>query len=141
MKVACVVSLLITLCIAGCSTPGSQYAGAHPELSAAHREILRTGKMPGGSAVEGMTKEQVQLAMGAPLRTNGGGDVWVYVHERFVDISPVDDVGSTFGSGANDQRNFTEKTRLGPRPTINEVTTIFFENGRATLAQLSRERP
>src|SRR5215207_4438195 len=114
MKAACFLAVLGIFCFAGCSTPGSQYARLHPELPAAHREILSTGTIPGGSAVEGMTKDQVTLAVGNPTRVEkfNGGVVWIYVRQRFVDMSPEEDRGSAFGSGSNSQRNFTETAHL-----------------------------
>ena len=142
MKAVCFLSVLGIFCFSGCATPGSQYARAHPELSAAHREILSNGTIPGGSAVEGMTKDQVRLAVGNPTRVEkfNGRDVWIYVHQRFVDVSPGEDRGSAFSSGSNNQRNFTETAHLGPRTSFNEVTTIFFDGDRATHTQITRER-
>jgi outer membrane protein assembly factor BamE (lipoprotein component of BamABCDE complex) len=141
MKPVCLFVLFTILCFSGCSTPGSKYARAHPELSPAHREILISGQVPGGLAVEGMTKEQIRLAIGDPARldTLNGQSVWVYVRQRFLDISPGNDPGSKFGSGPSTQQNFTENTNLGPRPSVKEVTTIFFKGDRAVRAQLSRE--
>ena len=142
MKTACFIASLAIVCLSGCSTPGSQYAKAHPELSPAHRQILTTGTIPGGGAVEGMTKEQVRLAAGNPVRVEklSGQDVWVYVRERFLDIDPRNDPSVKFGSGSNSQQNFTETSNLGPRPSIHEVKSIFFNGERATHTQLSRER-
>jgi hypothetical protein len=142
MKAACFLALLAVACISGCSTPGSQYARAHPELSPAHRQMLITGTIPGGSAVEGMSKEQVRLAMGNPARLEkfNGQDVWVYVRQKFLEISPGDDPSSVYGSGPNAQRNFTETANLGPRPSVNEVTTVFFHGDRATHTQIALER-
>ena len=134
---------LALLCFTGCSTPGSQYAKAHPELPPAHRQILATGEIPGGIAVEGMTKAQIRLAKGNPNRSEmlNGQDVWAYIHNRFTDILPADDSGPKFGSGSSNQKNFTETANSGVRPTINEVTSIFFNGDRATHAQISQERP
>ena len=143
MKAACFIASIAILCLSGCSTPGSQYAKAHPELSVAHRQIFVTGEIPGGLAVEGMTKEQIRLAVGNPARFEkyNGQDVWVYVRQRFVDINPNADPSSTYGSAPNSQRNFTETANLGARPSINEMTKIFFNGDQATHAQISRERP
>jgi outer membrane protein assembly factor BamE (lipoprotein component of BamABCDE complex) len=88
-----------------------------------------------------MTKEQVGLAMGSPatfLKINGD-DAWVYVHQQYVDISPRSDSNSTYGSGFNSQRNFTETAKLGPRPSIYEKTTIFFRGDRASHARITLE--
>lgn len=89
-----------------------------------------------------MTKEQVRLAAGNPARVEkmNAEEVWVYVHERFLDIDPHDDPSAKFGSGPNNQRNFTETANLGPRPVINEVKAIFFKGDRATHTQISQER-
>jgi len=59
---------LLALALAGllsaCGTLGQAYVKQHPELSAAHRQILLTGKIPDGDAVAGMTREQIQIVMG-----------------------------------------------------------------------------
>ena len=128
-------------CLVGCASPRTAYAKAHPELSPTHRQILMTGKIPGGMAVGGMTKEQVKLAVGNPkrLEQTPAGDVWVYVHERFLDISPADAPGAAYGTGPNAQRNFTETTNLGPRPSVRETARVFFRGDRATHVQIGRE--
>ena len=143
MKSACYIAAIAIFCFSGCSTPGSHYAKAHPELSPSHSKILITGEIPGGFAVAGMTKAQIRLAKGSPTKfdTLNGQDVWVYVHNRFTDIIPADDSGPKNGSGPNNQKNFTETANSGVRPTINELTSIFFNEDRATHAQVSQERP
>ena len=126
---------------AGCATPGARYAKAHPELSAAHRQIITTGRIPGGTAAAGMTREQVQAAVGNPRQREplNGGEVWLYEHERFMDISPRDDAGAAFSSGPNSQRNFTETANLRPRPSVVEKARVFFRGDRVTQVQLTRE--
>ncbi len=128
--------------IAGCATPGANYVKAHPELSAMHKQILTTGKIPGGAAAAGLTMEQVKLAVGNPSQREqiSGGEAWTYVHERFLDISPRDDAGAAYGSGANGQRNFTETANLGPRPSVVEKARVFFRGDRVTQVQLTREQ-
>ena len=66
--------------------------------------------------MSGMTKEQVKLAVGNPkrLEQTAAGDVWVYIHERFLDVSPADDPGAAYGTGPNAQRNFHRDGK--PRP-------------------------
>jgi len=142
MKATCFLAVLAMLSFSGCSTPGSQYAKDHPELSPAHRQILQTGEIPGGLAVDGMTKEQIRLAKGNPTRseTLNGQDVWVYVHERFSDMASRDDRSSPFNSGMSSQRTLRETANLGSHHSVNEVTTIFFQENRATYTKLSRER-
>ena len=129
-KLSALIAAAAILHLAGCaSSPRIAYVKAHPELSPAHRQILLSGKIPGGMAAEGMTKDQVKLAVGSPkrLEQTGTGDVWVYVHERFLDIS------------LNAQRNFTETANLGPRPSVRETARVFFRGDRATHVQIGRE--
>lgn len=139
MKPLWLISLLALSCLSGCSTLAATYAKAHPELSPAHRQILTEGKVPGGGAVEGMTHEQVRLAIGNPTTFEkiNGEDAWVYVRSHFVDISPGREANSAYGSGFNSQKNFTETARLGERPKENEKMTIFFHGDRAAYAQIA----
>lgn len=143
MKASCFAVALSILCLQGCSTPGSQYAKAHPELPPSHRQILSTGEVPGGIAVAGMTKDQIRLAKGNPTRleTLNGQDVWVYIHKKLPDMTSQGDRSSPFSSGMSSQHAIAETANLGSRHTVNELTTIFFEGDRATYTQLSRERP
>ena len=117
MKLLGFIALFALSCLSGCSTPGATYARAHPELSAAHRQILAAGKVPGGSAVEGMTQEQVRLAIGVPTTFEkiNGEDAWIYDHERFSEISTRND--------------FTARA--------DEKMTIFFRGDRAGYAQIT----
>lgn len=133
------VSAILTL--AGCATRGAAYAKAHPEISPTHRQILITGKIPGGTAAAGMTKEQVRLAVGSPKRIKQAstGEAWVYVHQRFLDVSPRDETDAAFGAGPDRQRNFTETAHLGPRPSVTEKATVFFRGDRATHVVIGRE--
>lgn len=104
-----------------------------------HRQILSTGKIPGGMAAAGMTMEQVKLALGNAREHESlnGGEAWVYVHQRFLDISPRDDAGAAYGTGPNNQRNFTETANLGPRPSVIEKARVFFRGDRVTQVQLT----
>ena len=117
MKSPCFAALLALSCLSGCSTPGATYARAHPELSPAHRQILKEGKVPGGGAVEGMTQEQVRLAIGNPstFEKINGEDAWIYPHERLLEIG----------------------TRTDFTATAEEKMTIFFRGDRAAYAQIT----
>jgi hypothetical protein len=136
MKTARIFAALAFLCLPGCSTPGSEYAKAHPELPPAHREILKNGKAPGGLAVEGMTKEQVRLALGNPttLEHFNEGDAWIYAHE-----SPADGPAEKEDSGMGG-RGSKKAGASAARAMMVEKTTIFFHGDRATQAQISKER-
>ena len=142
MKAACLIASLAIACLSGCSTPGSQYAKAHPELSAVQRQILISGEIPGGNAVEGMTKEQVRLAVGNPTSVEkiNGQDIWVYVREKSLETSPANDPSNIYGSGPNKQQNFTETAIIGPQPIIIEAKGVFFKGDRATITQIRRQR-
>ena len=141
MKTFWLLAGIAISCLAGCASPGATYARAHPELSPMHRQILMSGKIPGGVAAAGMTMEQVKVAVGNPRQREplNGGEVWIFVHERFVDISPRDDAGAAFSSGPNSQRNFTETANLGPRPSVIEKARVFFRGDRVTQVQITRE--
>lgn len=117
MKSLWLVALLALSCLSGCSTPGATYAKAHPELLPTHRQILIDGKVPGGGAVEGMTQEQVRLAIGNPATFEkiNGEDAWIYPHERLREISTRDDF-------------------ISP---ADEKMTIFFHGDRAEYAQIT----
>ena len=117
MKSIVVTFLFAAFFVAGCSTQGSSYAKSHPELSPLHRQILTTGEIMGGNAVDGMTKEQVELAMGSPttLEKIDGQDAWIYVHPRFVDVRLRDNAGANFGSGADSHRKFAGNANRGLR--------------------------
>jgi outer membrane protein assembly factor BamE (lipoprotein component of BamABCDE complex) len=142
VKTACLIASLAILCLPACSTPGSQYAAAHPDLSPTHRRILVTGEIPGGNAVEGMTKEQIRIAAGNPTSFEkvGGQDVWVYVRQKSLETSPANDPANIYGSGPNQQRNFTETALIGPQPEIVEAKGVFFKGDRATYTQIRQQR-
>ena len=141
LHIIAVLAMSAVLCLPGCSTPGAAYAREHPELSPVHRQILVTGRIPGGVAAEGMTKEQVKAAVGNPRQREpvDGGEVWIFMHERSLDVSPRDDAGVAFGSGPDRQRNFTETASLGPRPAVIEKARVFFRGDRVAQVQITQE--
>lgn len=141
MKHLCLVAVIAVGGFTGCATPGATYAKAHPELSPIHRQIITTGRIPGGATAAGMTMEQVKVAVGNPTQREqlNGGEVWLYVYERFLDIDPRDAASTAFSSGPNSQRNFTETANLGPRPSVVEKARVFFHGDRVTQVQLTRE--
>ncbi len=139
MKTVLIFAVLALFCLPGCSTPGSEYARAHPELSAAHRDILIHGVVRGGLAVEGMTKQQVRLAAGNPTAVEkfDRGDVWVYSHQSFVEREGGGEERSlgSQGGGSSSKPGITTGRQM-----MVEKTMIFFEGDRATHAQISKER-
>jgi outer membrane protein assembly factor BamE (lipoprotein component of BamABCDE complex) len=132
--------LLAAACtFTGCSSPGQAYAKRHSELSPAQVQIMNTGKVPDGTAVAGMTREAVQLALGEPTQYTkvDGHDAWVYVQKRL----------STFGiSSANDatfnrrdlrsQHSLAEGESHAPQDQQQTKTTIHFDGDRATRAEV-----
>lgn len=138
------VLLLALASLAGCANPGQTYAKSHPELPAAHRQILARGKIPTGEAVAGMTRAQVKLAMGGDPTTFDkidGQDVWVYVRKRGVGRESFEDLGSSGRASMENTHSFTESNDFSPRVDVELKTTIFFQGDRATHAQSADENP
>ena len=130
--------------LTGCANPGQSYANKHPELSAAHRQILTRGSIPGGDAVAGMSREQVKLAMGGDPATFdkiNGEDAWVYVHKKMVGNSSFDGGERPGNSRMETDHSFSQTENLGPRLDVDVKTTVFFQGDRATHAQVGEERP
>ena len=137
---------LLTLgLLSGCANPGQSYASKHPELSATHRQILATGKVPSGDAIAGMTGEQVKLAMGgypAVFDKVGGENAWVYVHRKTVTAKPDEDVTMKPNSGRHGKKNKSpESGRAETGKAVDVKTTIFFVKDVATHAEYSEDKP
>ena len=131
MKTGASIAVIGFLCVSGCANPGAKYAGAHPELSPAQREILVSGEIGDGAGVAGMTKEQVRLAMGAPktVAMPNGQEVWVYEsHSGFPFVG---------NSQVNPEDNVINMGDLGDKPMQTKTTRIFFQGERAADARIS----
>ena len=125
---------------AGCTTPGQTYAKQHPELSAEQLQIFNTGKIPDGTAVAGMTQEQVKLAMGiepAQYTKIDGQDAWVYVQKKLTTT------GITSGNDMQlNRRDSRSQHALGegeshaPADQAQIKTTVYFQGDRATRAEV-----
>jgi hypothetical protein len=132
------VALLIVFALCGCGTVGEKYVSQHPELSPEHQAILKTGKVPDGTAIAGMTREQVQLAMGIdPTQYTkiDGQDAWVYVRKRLAASSLSTSVPEL------DRRDSRNRSDLPEdRPSSQDQgfikTTIFFQGEVATRAEV-----
>lgn len=132
---------LVTVCLlAACASTAQTYAKQHPELPAAHAEILNTGKVPDGTAIAGMTREQVTLALGEPTQYTkvDGHDAWVYVRRR---------LGTNGISAANDpafdhrdvrsQHSIAEaEGSHAPEDQQPVKTTVHFDGDKATRAEV-----
>jgi outer membrane protein assembly factor BamE (lipoprotein component of BamABCDE complex) len=139
-----VTSLLFAAAIVcaftGCATPGQTYAKQHPELSAQQVQILNTGKIPDGTAVAGMTQEQVKLAMGiepAQYTKIDGQDAWVYVQRKLstTGITPTDSLGLNHHDTRN-QKALEEDESHAPADQPQIKTTVYFQGDRATRAEV-----
>ena len=136
--------LAAAACLAGCANPGGSYAAKHPDLPAAHRQILLSGKIPSGDAVADMTREQVKLAMGGDPTTFdkiGNEDVWIYARKKAVGTGSLDDRDYSGGSKREGTQSFTQSNDFAPRVDVEVRTSIFFQGDRATRALNSEERP
>jgi hypothetical protein len=130
--------LLATCALSGCATPGQTYASHHPELPAAQLQILRTGKVPDGDAIAGMTQEQIKLAMSIEptqyIKVDGH-DAWVYVQKRLT--------SNGFSSGPSELDRRDKRNKDGGTPEDHSLqgqpdfkTTIFFNGDVATRAEV-----
>ena len=123
----------------GCASPGQSYARQHPELPKQHLQILVTGKIPDGDAVSGMTREQVQLAMGmdpTQFRKIDGQDAWVYVREKLsaTAFTPTTGEGERSDNRNRDSQVLSNKHL--PDAQSETKTTIFFQGNRAIRAEV-----
>ena len=135
MKTIFSIAAFGIFCISGCSNSGLRYADSHSELSSAHRQILITGAIPAGAAVQGMTKEQVSLALGRPKRIekNNGQDVWIYAKATgfpYVANSQFNPDSDLFNMGD-----------LGDCPMTERITSILFKGNTAIVAQIHQDQP
>ncbi len=139
------VGALVGMLLASCTTQGQSYVRQHPELPAAHRQILATGKIPSGDAVAGMTHDQVKLAMnGAPAIFDkiNGEEAWIYVRKN---TPPPEAIDATEAPRAPAGSSFnTHDAFSAPAPGLDldgmVKTTIFFQGDRATHADVSQEK-
>jgi outer membrane protein assembly factor BamE (lipoprotein component of BamABCDE complex) len=139
----CLALVLVGLLVASCTTPGQSYVSKHAELSAAHRQILATGKIPSGEAVAGMTHEQVRLAMnGAPATFDkiNGEEAWIYLRKNTVVTDTIEPPRAAAGSSLDNHEPFSSPASTGLETDGMVKTTIFFQGDRATHADVSKEK-
>jgi hypothetical protein len=155
MKPTTLLLVLATLCtLSGCANLAHSYASNHAELSPEHRKILMTGKIPDGTAVAGMTREEVRLAMKKDpnqFTKINGLDAWVYANEKGHSPDLAEEQGhnheggSGTGSGSNwfnHEPGHTSSDALGEiADQANLSTTIIFQGDRAIRADVTREQP
>lgn len=99
------------------------------------------GKIPGGLAVEGMTKDQVRLAVGNPATVEklDGQDAWIYFGNGLSETSAFNTYSSPSTSASDRDRNFTESENFLASRKVTK-TTVFFHGDRAVRTQISEER-
>ena len=135
-----VLLVLGLLAFAGCKNEGLDYAKAHPDLSPEHRHIITSGNIPAGTAVAGLTHDEVKLAMkGFPNTFDriGGEEAWIYVRKKSVPVGMAVDQQTSPSS----RRDMPDPSTAGPIYDVNERTTVFFTGDKATHAEVSQEKP
>jgi hypothetical protein len=130
--------------VTGCASAGKTYAAKHPELTPEQRQIMTSGKIPGGTAVAGLTHEQVKIAMGGyptTLDKISGEEAWIYVRKKLTatELTSADYGRTATTAGRADP--FMASDNTGPQTDVNEKTTVFFQGDKATHAQVSEEKP
>jgi hypothetical protein len=131
--------------LAGCADAGQTYAKSHPELSAVQRRILATGRIPNGTAVAGLTKEQVRIAVGsdpATFEKAGGEDVWIFSHKKAVAKDPT--FANTPADAVLDRSHGyseTDTEQNAPRVDVDVNTSVYFQGDIATRAETKEIRP
>jgi outer membrane protein assembly factor BamE (lipoprotein component of BamABCDE complex) len=143
-RVLSFVALAAALLLTACTTEAQKYAASHPDLSSEHLAILKSGKIPDGIAVAGMTKAQVRLAMGkSPTEFSNinGVEAWVYAAEndnadlaiRNAELTPIE--GRPGSTGAPNEENQSTI----PHKKVTSKTIIFFQGDRAIRAEVTRQ--
>jgi hypothetical protein len=133
------LTVALACALIGCASRGQTYAQQHPELSAAQRQIFATGKIPDGAAVAGMTREQVQLAMGmdpAQYTKIDGQDAWVFVSKKLSPM-PLTTTRADFQGPDNRNRSLMdEPDNQAPQNQAQTKTTVIFSGERAVRADV-----
>jgi len=134
------LALVAAAALAGCASPSQNYAKQHPELPAQHLQILNSGKIPDGTAVAGMTREQVQLVMGVEpvqyLKVDGH-DAWVYVKKKLSSAGINSGNDATFNHRDNrSQHSMAEGEAHAPGDQPTTKTTVYFDGETATHADV-----
>ena len=127
--------LLPLALLAGCASPGQSYAAKHPELTPAQRKVMSAWKLSNGDAVAGLTKEQVRLVMGRDpdqFTSFSGEEGWVWIRRKasgFANAAPS--LSPEAGSSRN-RESAPVASEAETVATVQERTTVYFQNGRAT---------
>jgi len=138
MKITIPLVLLFAACLlSACTTPGKVYAKQHPDLPPQHAKILMTGRVPDGDAIAGMTREQVQIAMGMePTQYTkvDGHDAWVYVRKQ-LSATPLSSSAPELDRRDNRNKGSMLDTDAPSSNPGQYKTTIVFDGNVATHAE------
>ena len=123
----------------GCqSSPGKTYAKQHPELTPQQREIFMKKKVTDVSAVAGLTKEQLRIALGEPTQFENveGVESWIYIR-RNTEMDAENNMRAVMSG--TDRGSMSGAGIGGTHPSdyvpVNNLrTTIFFNGNTATRA-------
>ena len=135
---------VISLLLAACTNEGQIYAKKHPELSPAHRSIMASGRIPDGTAVAGLTRDQIRIAMGTDPYTidrEGNEDVWVFSHKKAVSAN-LENADARADATLDKAHGYTETERdqTAPRVDVDVKTSVYFDGNIATRARTVEEK-
>jgi len=137
--------VIVLLLFAACTNEGQTYAKKHPELNPAQRRIMASGQIPEGTAVAGLTRDQIRMAMGSDPATFdrvGDEDAWVFSHKKAVGKNP--EFANTPADSVLDRSHGyseTDTDQNAPRIDVDVKTTVFFNGNIATHAHNSEDKP
>jgi len=145
------VVLSAALFCSGCVTPERAYANKHPELTNEQRKIFLNKRVTDTTAVVGLTREQIHLALGEPAQYTkiDGVDAWVYLISRasimrHPFVGPGGSTEGVSGPGGHGEAATQGQAPGLPAETEDKVkirTTILFQGDNAVKALLEDEVP
>jgi len=138
-------AVILCFFVAACTNEGQTYVKKHPELTPEHRKIMATGKIPDGTAVAGLTREQIRIAMGVDPYTidrDGNEDVWIFTHKKAVSTD-LEAAKTPADSGVLDRTHGYGETNTdenAPRMDVDVKTSVYFSGNIATHARTVEEK-
>jgi hypothetical protein len=135
---------VIAFLLMACTNEGQIYAKKHPELSPEHSRIMASGKIPDGTVVAGLTREQIRIAMGTDPYTidrDGNEDVWVFSHKKAISTN-IEDADARANSSLDKAHGYTETDpdQKAPRIDVDVKTSVYFDGNIATHARTVQEK-
>jgi hypothetical protein len=135
---------VIAFLLAACTNEGAIYVKKHPELNPEQRRIIASGKIPDGTAVAGLTRDQIRIAMGTDPYTidrSGDEDIWVFSRKKAVAKDP--EFAKTPADAVLDKTHGyseTDTDENAPRVDMDVKTTVYFDGNIATHARTIEEK-